>query len=109
MGDRAFEDKGANEVANEQVLKPEAPGFADLAPQGGAPGAMGALSSGHGGAALQRQVVGLQRTVGNRAVSRMLAPRGERRLSRWTKLGTVSGTSSGATGSSRGHGKRLGR
>ena len=90
MADRAFDDQSANETANEQVLKPQNAGFADLARHGGAPAAMAALSSGHGGATLQRKVVGLQRTAGNRAVSRMLVPRGERKLSRWTKLGTVS-------------------
>ena len=51
-GYRVFEDKGANEVANEQVLKPEAPGFADLAPQGWVSGAMGALVGGPRGARL---------------------------------------------------------
>lgn len=90
MGNRAFDDQDANETANQQVLKTQTSGFADVAHPGGASGAIGALSSGHGGSTLQRTVVGLQRTMGNSAVSRMLVPRGERRLSRWTKLGTVS-------------------
>jgi hypothetical protein len=85
VGDRTFEKETASEA-----LKPRAPGIADPARQGGMPGARGALSSGHGGAAAQREVVRLQRTAGNRAVSRMLVPPGERRLARWTKLGTVS-------------------
>jgi hypothetical protein len=67
---RAFDERSANETANAQALKPQ--------------------PAGSTGAPLQRRIVGLQRTAGNRAVSRLLARPGGRTLSRWTKLGTVS-------------------